>query len=73
MNSVQITWTRVNHGIKIEYVGSNGIIITRKGIGSRLYHGRNRQTSKGGYYQINGKGWFATLTAAKNAVAEGRS
>lgn len=73
MNSAEITWTRVNNGTKIEYVGSNGVVITRKGIGSRLYHGRNRQTSKGSYYQINGKGWFATLTAAKISVAEGRS
>ena len=70
MNAVEITWTRVNNGFRIDYFGSNGTTITRKGIGSKLHHGRNRQSSKGNYYQVDGKGWFATLAAAKLEAAK---
>lgn len=71
MNTVEIAWTRTNNGLRIEYVGSNGVVITRKGIGSKLYSGRNRQGgNKGYYYEVNGKGWYGTLKSAKIAASQ---
>ena len=66
----EIKWTRVNDGIKLSYIGSNGAVIVRRGIGSRLYHGRDRQYSKGYYYTLNGKGYFVQLRDAKQAVLD---
>ena len=70
MNANEITWTRTNNGFRIDYVGSNGAVITRRGISAKRYSGRNRQGgAKGSYYEVNGKGWFGTLEAAKTAAA----
>jgi hypothetical protein len=73
MQATEITWTKVDNGFRIDYVGSNGIVISRRGIGSKLYSGRNRQGgNKGYYYEVSGLGRysrFATLKAAKAAGA----
>jgi hypothetical protein len=66
----EIKWTMVNDGIKLSYIGSNGAVIVRRGIGSRLYHGRDRQYSKGYYYTLNGKGYFVQLRDAKQAAED---
>jgi len=50
MQATEITWTKVDNGFRIDYVGSNGIVISRRGIGSKLYSGRNRQGGNKGYY-----------------------
>jgi len=69
MNTTDIKWTMINTGYSIRYEGSNGSIITRHGIGSKNWMGRNRQGgSKGSYYKLNGQGWFNTLKAAKLAA-----
>lgn len=64
-----IKWTRENNGIRISYTGSNGAVIIRRSIGSKLYHGRDRQHSKGSYYTYNGLPYYS-LKDAKQAVAD---
>jgi len=70
MKATEITWTRVNNGLRIEYLGSNGIVITRRGIASKLYSGRNRQGgNKGYYYEVSGLAKYTRLETLKDAKA----
>jgi hypothetical protein len=68
--SNEIQWKRINTGYSIRYEGSNGAVIKRHGIGSKVWHGRDRQGgNKGYYYDLNDKGYYTTLKSAK-AVGE---
>ena len=70
MNATETTWTRVNNGLRIVYTGSNGIVITRRGIASKLYSGRDRQGgNKGYYYEVSGLGRYTRLGTLKDAKA----
>jgi len=70
VKATEITWTRVNNGLRIEYIGSNGIVITRRGITSKLYSGRDRQGgNKGYYYEVSGLGRYTRLETLKDAKA----
>jgi hypothetical protein len=65
----EIKWTRVNDGIRLSYVGSNGAVIVRRQIGSKLYHGRDRQYAKSYYYRLNNSSYYS-LKDAKQAAED---
>lgn len=57
---------------RIKYFGSNGVVISRKGVGQKVWMGRNRSKPKAVYYQIDGKGFYPTLANAKQEAEKGQ-
>lgn len=57
---------------RVKYFGSNGVVISRKGIGQKVWMGRNRSKSSKVYYQINDKGYYTSLKDAKQQVEKGQ-
>jgi len=67
----QITWKRIHDGLRLTYVGSNGAVIMRRQQGSRLWHGRDRQYSKGYYYTLNNVRFYSLKDAKAEAEKMG--
>lgn len=69
MNTTVVTWKMHKDELeRISYIGSNGNVITRHGVGLKPYMGRNHSKPRSGYYKLNGTGFFPTLKSAKEAA-----